>query len=371
MEKSDLSELFSRIPDPRIGENFRYPLNEIIFLTIAANLSGVESWRGIELFGVERLDSLRNYFPFVFGIPSRLTLSRVFSLINPIYFESFLREVAQCIEPFKNNKVIAIDGKTLRGTANCRKTPFHMLNAVAVDSGISFGQVLCPENGNENSAMPYLLDSLDLKGATITADAAHCQHTTAQKIIEKKADFVLAIKRNQKALYDAAEQIFEDSGLTPEDTTRYAESIDKGHGRLEYRRYQVAYLTEPLQKVWKEASSIAMVVSEVTRNGVTTSQVRYFISSMLPDPQRLAHAIRGHWSVENRLHWTLDVVFEEDRSLKRKDHAPRNFAALRKIVMNTIRGFLGNTQGVKHARMKAAWNPTYMTELLDYLASKV
>jgi len=285
MEKSDLSELFSRIEDPRVGENSRFPLNEIIFLTMAANLSGVESWRGVEIFGIERLDSLRLYFPFEFGIPSRLTISRVFSLINPIFFESFLKEVAQAIEPVSNSKVIAIDGKTLRGTSACRKTRFHTLNAVAVDSGISFGQVPCPENGNENSAMPYLLDSLDLKGATITADAAHCNHATAQKIIEKKADFVLAVKRNQKALHEEVERIFEESGLHEGDAISYTETLEKGHGRLERRRYQVAYLSDTLRKTWKEANSVAMVVSDVTRNEVTNSQVRYFISSILPDPK--------------------------------------------------------------------------------------
>jgi len=371
-----LETLTRNIEDPRDRVYVLYPIGEIIFLVIAANLCGIESWRGIELFGERRLSWLRKYLPFRDGVPSRFTIARIFSIIRPAYFEALIGEVGNIVKE-KNREnsdsisnIIAIDGKTLCSASKIKQSPLHLLNAISTEDGIVLSQVKCFDKSNEINAIPYILETLQLTGATVTMDAIACQKSIVKKIRKLGGDFVIPVKENQPALFRAVSTYFEYTGLTPENSQYFYETVEKSRGRVEKRSYQIAYRPqEPIFKLWTGVHSIAMAISEVFRNGVPTSEVRYFISSLEPNPGKIARAIRSHWSVENRLHWVLDVVFNEDRDIKRKNHAPRNYAAIRKIAINLIRGYLGRTTGVKEARMLAALDPEQMEKILNHTFS--
>lgn len=374
-----LKSLAINFEDPRDVTYVLYPIAEIIFLVIAANLCGIESWRGIELFGERRLNWLRKFLPFRDGVPSRFTIARIFSIVRPAYFEALIGEVGKMVKAKNDEKnkkddnisnIIAIDGKALCSASKIKQSPLHLLNAISTEDGIALSQVKCFDKSNEITAIPYILETLQLTGATVTMDAIACQKSIIKKIRKLGGDFVIPVKENQPALFRAVSTYFEYTGLTPENSLYFYETVEKSRGRVEKRSYQIAYRPqEPVFKLWTGVHSIAMAISEVFRNGVSTSEVRYFISSLEPNPEKIARAIRSHWSVENRLHWVLDVIFNEDRDIKRKNHAPRNYAAIRKIAINLIRGYLGSTTGVKEARMLAALEPEHMEKILNHAFS--
>ena len=272
--------------------------------------------------------------------------------------------------PKADNEIIAIDGKTLRGSGDkaSNKDPLHILNAWAVRNGISVGQMEVGSKTNEITVVPKLLEMLDVKGATITSDALNCQKEIAKKICESGADYVLAVKGNQDQLYQAIATRVED-GLAETEGT-FLQTIEKGHGRVETRTYHSIEAGEwlPTKDSWTNLKSIGVAISDVYKAGKNTAEVRLFICSFAPDAKRLAEAVRGHWAVENKLHWVLDVTFGEDASKKRKDNAPRNFSLIRKFALNLLKrdGTKGRTGPMK--RIKAAINPSYLAEILLPLA---
>lgn len=360
-----LKVLLCRFEDPRQHLKTLHPIIEIVFLTMVANICGVESWQGIEDFGRLRIDWLRSYLPFSSGIPSRHTIARVFSLIKPAFFESLLAQIARHLSPEVERDLIAIDGKSLNGTNKVSKNKLHLVNAMSIESGLTLSQIACSEKSNEITAIPELISTLQLDGATVTIDAAGCQKLIAKTLRGKGADYILAVKQNQKYLYQTLAAYFEETGLTYDRPELFYETIEKSHGRIDRRICQVGYAPRgPIVSSWQGIHSFAMVINERTKGALTTSQVRYFISSLPPDPNRFSSAIRNHWQIENNLHWTLDVIFREDADLKRKDHAPRNFAAMRKVSLNLLKKFLGKSTGIKRARMHAALSPAYMAEIL-------
>jgi predicted transposase YbfD/YdcC len=334
-----LSEVFSGIEDPRIDRNKKYPLNEIIFLVLVGAIAGVESWRGLELVGNEKLAFLRKYLPYVHGICSHQTISRVFSLLSPKIFETVVRKIFSKIFPGCENDIIALDGKTLKGSANkARGIPaLHLLNAWSVRNGISLAQLEVDSKTNEISAVPEIIDMLDVKGATVTVDALNCQKEIAEKLITAGADYVLALKGNHQQLHETVISKFEEE-LPAEGKGTFFQVTEKGHGRVETRTYYSAEAGDwiPSRTDWKGLKSIGIAMSDVHRQGTDSSQIRFFLCSFAPDAERLAEAVRGHWGVENGLHWVLDVVFKEDGSQKRTDHAPKNFSLIRKMVTRQI-----------------------------------
>lgn len=368
--KEDLSEIFSDVKDPRVDRRKIYPIGEIIFLALTGAIAGVESWRGLELFGNDRLDFLRLYFPYNDGICSHQTISRVFSLISAKNFEYYFIRLMAKLFPKAENEIIAIDGKTLRGSGDktSDKDPLHILNAWAVKSGVSLGQLEVGSKTNEITVVPELIDMLDVKGATITSDALNCQKEIAKKIYEAGADYVLAVKGNQDQLYQAIATRIED-GL-PETEQNFLQIVEKGHGRIETRTYYSIEAGEwlPKKDAWTNLKSVGVAISDVYKAGRNTAETRLFISSFAPDVGRLADAVRGHWGIENKLHWILDVTFSEDASKKRKDNAPRNFSLIRKFALNLLKrdDTKGRTGPMK--RIKAAINPGYLAEILLPLA---
>ena len=367
-ELDTLNAVFDRLIDPRIERHKKYPLKEIMLLALIAALSGVDSWRGIELFGKVRLGLLRKYMPFQHEIPSFQTISRVFSLIKPRYFEAAFLACMEKISKRYANEIIAMDGKTIRRSYDKSKaiSAIQLVNAWSVDQGLVLAQRAVPANGNEIETVRELLEILDVRGATITIDAMHCQKGTLEKVLRNGADYMVSLKRNQQSLHDQVEQYFSQEPL-PYDEPHFYETYDKGHGRIEHRRYFCHEVGGWLEKS-KEflgISSVGMVLSEVTKDGMTRSETRFYVMSFSADAKRFAACCRGHWSIENGLHWVLDVVFEEDKSLKRKDHAPRNFSLLRKFAMNILKRDKTTKHGPKHKRLLMMADPSYLELALE------
>lgn len=360
--------LFSEIEDPRIDRHKMHSLEEIIFLSLVATICGYDSWRGMVLFGKIKIDLLRQYLPYPNGIPSFQTISRVFSLIKPTKFEQAFITFVKGIFDKKDDEIIAIDGKTLRGSFDKEKgqKSLHLLHVWAVKNGICLAQLPVDEKTNEITVVPQILDCLDIAGSTVTSDALNCQKDIADKIIQGKADYVLAVKGNQKTLSEAIEKHFEEN-LPQDSSHNFYETTEKSHGRVEHRRYytlEVANSWLPQKGEWKGLSSVGLVISNVLRNSVFQSEARFYICSFASDVQRFATCCRAHWSVENSLHWVLDVTFDEDASRKRKDHSPRNFALVRKIALNLIKKDPDKKTGIKLKRMRAAIDPGYLSQLL-------
>lgn len=362
-EVESLSVVFSLVEDPRIERTKLYPLPEVLFLALAAVVSGIEGWRHIEEFGKDRIELLRRYFPYQEGIPCFQTIARIFSIIPSSNFELLFMKFMSWATRSSDQELIAIDGKTLRRSfdKSSGKESLHILNAWAVNRGICLGQIEVGEKTNEITAVPEILDMLDITGAIITVDALNAQKEIAAKIIEKKADYVMPIKGNQSCLKKDIEDFFNLELLALQPSFQHEKSIEKGHGRIETRDVYCVKNVSLLhnQHHWPKLNSISKIVSRVVRNGIETQTTRYFISSLPADAQKIGRFVRGHWGVENNLHWVLDVCFDEDHSRKRKDHAPRNFSLLRKIAINLIKEDKKSGWSIKYRRYKAATNDLY------------
>lgn len=338
--KESLHVVFDELEDPRIDRTKKYPLHEVLFLSLCAVLSDMDGWRSIEMYGQIKIDLLRKYFPYQNGIPSFKTIARVFSLIPPASFEAlfmaFMRWLTQ-----SDQEIIAIDGKTVRRSYDKGKgsLPIHILNVWAVNRGLCLGQAQVAAETNEITVVPQILDHIDVRGATVTVDAMNAQKTIAEKIVKKGGEYVMAIKDNHINLKFALERFFNRNNLTEQPTYSVHETIEKGHGRIETRRYTCVKNTTriPDQESWIGLQTLCKVESETIRDGALHKSIRYYISSLAPDAKTIGEKIRSHWGIENSLHWVLDVTFGEDQSRKRKDHAPRNFSLLRKIALNIVK----------------------------------
>lgn len=363
-----LKDCFAELPDPRVVERTSHSLVDILFLTLCAVICGMDDWESIEVWGEVRLDWLRQFVPLENGIPSHDTIARVFSALDSKQFQaSFLRWMSSLC-PSLEGQIVAIDGKTARGSHDRRlgKQAIHMVSAFACGHGITLGQWKTEEKSNEITAIPELIDVLDLKGATVTLDAMGCQKDIAQAIVGKGANYVLGLKGNQGTLSQRVKDVFEQTQWRHyEDFPNWgARSQDKGHGRIDTRRC-VALPCEDWEGIeaWTGLKSVVMIESiRQTENGVS-SEKRYYISSLEPDSKKLAHAIRSHWEIENRLHWCLDVTFGEDANRTRKDHAPENLNIMRKITMNILR-LSPVKRSIVKKRLRAALNNDYLAEIM-------
>jgi predicted transposase YbfD/YdcC len=362
---------FSRLKDPRIKRKKLYPLLEILFVVLCGTICGAESWRDFVLFGKEKIDFLRQYFPFANGIPSKDTFARLFAVLDPETFKScFIEWVKSFQETLKD--IIAIDGKTLCNSIDALNDvpAIHMVSAFATGARLVLAQQKVNDKSNEITAIPLLLDLLSLKGNTITIDAMGCQKSIAEKIHEKEADYVLALKGNQGSLNEDVQLFLETeaakkSGSAIED--KY-EEVDKGHGRIETRKClvtsQIDWLEQKSQ--WPGLKTIAMIEETRQIGDEISFERRFFISTLSADAKQIALAVRAHWLIENALHWTLDVVFNEDNSRVRKKNAGQNMALIRHIVFN----MLGNAKksfkdvGLKALRKKAAWGNSTLDLIL-------
>jgi predicted transposase YbfD/YdcC len=352
---------FGDLEDPRINRTRIHNLLDIVFIALCAVVSGANDCVAMEEFGKNKRAWLEKYLPLPHGTPSHDTFSRVFAALDGRKFvECFLKWV-EGLEESTKGKVVAIDGKTARATLDRAKgkNPLHVVSAWVTENCLFLGQEVVEEKSNEITAIPKLLEVLELTGAIVTIDAMGCQKEIAAKIREKKADYVLAVKGNQENLeIDIIEAFAEVEEGRPPETLRTHTEHDKGHGRVETRRTQTMAVPATLrnQEDWKDLTSIARCTRTYTEKGVEKSEVRYFISSLPPLAKQIAKAIRKHWGVENGLHWVLDMYFAEDRNRARTGNEAANLALLRRWVISLLRRDTAVSGGIEKKRLQAGWN---------------
>ena len=367
-----LVECFSLLEDPRVERHKRHKLLDIIILTICAVISGAEGWEAIERFGEAKIDWLRKWIDLENGIPSHDCIARVIARLEPTKVTECFVTWTQSVTQITEGEVIAIDGKTARGSFTDNSTKkklgaIHMVSAWANQAGVSLGQVKTEQKSNEITAIPVLLEMLEIKGCIITIDSMGCQTDIAEKIVDKQGDYAIAVKGNQPNLYAAIIDYFDVAETkNPLCLMQQNETVDSGHGRVEIRR---AYLstcldTLPNPERWKGLKSIGMVESErfVKSQGTTTIERRYYIST-LTDVDKFSHATRAHWGIENSLHWVLDVTFREDESRIRTGYAPENFNIIRQLSIGLLKKEPSNIS-IKAKRFKAGLTDSFRESIL-------
>jgi predicted transposase YbfD/YdcC len=368
-QQPDLSiaKHFTKLKDPRRTHRRLHLLQDIIVIALCAVIAGAQDWQEIALFGRNRRDWLGRFLSLPNGIPSHDTFERVFNRIEPGAFQACFRQWVQAIQEALDIKHVAIDGKTLRGSGTATLGPLHLVSAWATAQRLSLAQVAVNAKSNEITAIPVLLDLLDIKGAWVTIDAMGCQKAIARKIKEGGGDYILTVKENQEHLTTDVElaliQAFE-TAFAGLEHDRY-ETRECGHGREEYRCYTVIHSTAGLRHAdeWEGLTSIGMCYSERTVNGVTSSESRYFIGSRKASAKVYGKALRGHWGIENALHWQLDVTFDEDDNRVSRRNAAENLALLRRLTLSLLQAHPAKLSIAKK-RYAAALDPAFLEEIL-------
>jgi predicted transposase YbfD/YdcC len=361
-------ESFEALEDHRQRGKVLYPLDEILLLVLLGVLAGCESWVEIAKFGEKKLDLLRRFRPYLDGTLSHDQLGDIFAALDAAQFQScFIAWVGKLTGLCAD--LIAIDGKTLRRSyqEGGAKAPIHMISAWSAGQSLVLGQARIADKSNEITAIPQLLDLLTIKGSTITIDAMGCQREIAAKIIEKEADYVLALKGNQGTLREDVELFFiEQKARKYRDcSVDRHETIEKSHGRIETRIVtavgDLGWLQERHQ--WPGLAGIVMVESRREIGARTEREFRFYVTSLGPDAERLGEAIRGHWSIENGLHWVMDMVFRDDECRIRKHNAPANFATVKHMASNLLRLDPGK-ESLRLKRKMAAWDDEFLAGLV-------
>jgi predicted transposase YbfD/YdcC len=366
---TSIIEHFSALPAPRILLKTRHRLVDIVTMALCAVIAGADDWVEIAAYAKAKEAWFKELLRFEGGIPSHDTFGRVFALLNP---DAFAKCYIDWVRALVNipDEVVAVDGKTLRRSHDRSngKSAIHMVNAWAVHHGLVLGQVKTEAKSNEITAIPELLNLLDLKGSVVTIDAMGCHKEIAKQIVEQEADYVLSLKGNQGNLHKEVELLFEDAkkdgfkNLTCDSLT----AVDGDHGRIETCRYttvaDVDWFEE--KEKWTKLTTFGMVESERENDAHITTETRYFISSLPNDAKRFAEAARGHWAVENNLHWCLDIAFREDDSRARSGHAQESLATIRRLALNLIKQDSQRKIGVKASRKRAGWDMDYSKRLL-------
>ena len=373
---NSIQEHFADLPDPRRAQGKRHRLSDMIVIAVCAVICCADSWADVADFGRAKLKWFETFLELPHGIPCTDTFERVFARLDPDAFEQCFMSWSCALAGSSGGKLVAIDGKKLRRSfahAWDHSTATHLVSAFVHENATVLGQLSVDCKENEIVAIPKLLELLDLTGATVTIDAMGCQTEIARKIVQNGGDYLLAVKENQPALHEAIKRHLDEMILEKFAGVRhdFVQTVDGDHGRIETRRVWVTdqledWLDESQRSRWTGLRSVAVVeaVREVPLKPTSTER-RYFISS-LPgqDASGMADAIRGHWSVENKLHWVLDVSFAEDQSRQRKDHSAENFSRLRRIALNLLRQETTKKRGIKGKRLNAAWDHDYLLKLL-------
>lgn len=368
--QATITEYFTELEDPR-RYNRRHKLLDILVIAICAAIGGADGWEDIELFGETKEEWLREFLELPHGIPSRHTFSRVFAVLDAEQFQSCFVQWMQAVDSVTEGQIIAADGKALRRShdRSLGKKALYMVSAWASDNGLVLGQRKVDDKSNEITAIPELLDMLEIEGCIVTLDALHCQTRTVETIIEKQADYVLPVKENQPRLLETLQGLFDDPEEMRWVECDHQRTVDKGHGRIEIRECWTTSDPEYLRYIatlaeWQGLRSIAMVQAERRLGDETTVTRRYFISSLESDAKLLLHAVRTHWGIENKVHWVLDIAFREDDCRIRKGNGAENFAVLRHIALNLLRREKTAKRSLKGKRKKAAWDNDYLLKVL-------
>lgn len=370
--KTTIEQHFSAIEDKRVERTKRHLLIDIITITLCAVIAGAETWDDLELYGKCQYKWFKKFLKLPNGIPSHDTFNRVFAQLEPEQLQSCFLNWVKSISSLMPGKIVAIDGKTLRHSyaKSNDKSAIVMVSAWAQQNGLVLGQRKVDNKSNEITAIPQLLKVLYLKGAIVTIDAMGCQKEIVSQIVEKEADYVIALKKNQVGLYQRVDELFKEALLSQGVGYEYSEYIpeESGHGRTEIRRYQVLNNIQDLvdsRCEWKHLNSVACVqYYRTVKNGKTKLETRYFITSLSHEAQELSQSIRGHGSIENQLHWVLDVEFNEDSSRIRKDNTPENLAIIRHIALNLLKQDKTEKGSIRSKRNRAGWDNNYLLEIL-------
>ena len=376
MAANSIQAHFADLPDPRRAQGKRHRLSDMIVIAVCAVICCADSWADVADFGNAKLKWFGTFLDLPHGIPCQDTFERVFARIDPDAFERCFMNWSEALAGSSRGKLVAIDGKKIRRSfahAWDHSTATHLVSAFVHENATVLGQLSVDCKENEIVAIPRLLELLDLTGATVTIDAMGCQTEIAGNIVQNGGDYLLAVKENQPALHQTLQRNLDEMRLEQFAGVRhdFRQTVDGDHGRIETRRVWVTdqlddWLDQSQRSRWPGLRSVAVV--EATReipSKPASVERRYFISS-LPgtDASRMAEAIRGHWSVENKLHWVLDVSFAEDQARQRKDHSAENFSRLRRIALNLLRRETTKKRGIKGKRLNAAWDHDYLLKLL-------
>jgi len=371
--RTDIIEHFSELEDPRQRTNQEHLFIDILAIAICAAICGANDWVAVEHFGIAKRSWFESFLELPNGIPAHDTFWRVFRLLDPEQFqECFLRWIAS-IQQLTAGEVIAVDGKQLRRShdAPAGKAAIHMVSAWATTNRLVLGQRKVDEKSNEITAIPELLQALDIRGCIVTIDAMGCQTKIADTIVDQGADYLLALKENHAQLYEDVALLFDD--LAQSDFTAYPyatdTTVDDNRGRIEIR--QVWTIDDPdliaalrTTEKWPQLTTLVKVHSERYLGDKHSVDTRYFIASLQTTASELLNITRTHWAIENCLHWVLDIAFREDECRLRKDHGAQNFAILRHIALNLLKQDNALKVGIKNKRLRAGWDQDYLLSVL-------
>ena len=361
---------FSDLEDPR-GDNKRHRLLDIVIIAICAAICGADSWEDVELFGEAKHGWFKEFLELPHGIPSHDTFRRVFGLLDAEQFQATFVEWIRAVEELTEGQIVAVDGKTLRRSHDKGKGKgaIHMVSAWASENGLVLGQRKVDDKSNEITAIPQLLDRLEVAGCIVTIDAIGCQTKIVEKILEKRADYVLPVKENQGKLHETLQLLFDDPAEMRWVQCDYHKTVDKDHGRIEIRECWTTSDQKYLEYIatladWPGLQSVAMVKAERRVGEESTVERRFFISSLPAGAKLLLRAVRGHWGIENKLHWVLDIAFREDECRVRTGNGAQNFAVLRHIALNLLKREKTLKASIHSKRLKAGWDHDYLVRVL-------
>ena len=374
-----LFEHFQNLQDPRVNRTKRHDLLDVMIISVCTLLCGGETYNDMEDFGEAKEDWFKTFLKLPNGIPSHDTFNRVFAALDPNKFLDCFLEWTQAMREVVDKEIVALDGKALRSALNKDDQLKYVVSAWAESNNMVLGQIKVADKSNEITAIPKLLRVLELSGCIVTIDAMGCQKKIAKEVIEADADYVFSLKGNQETVHrevqsfmDAciddskANQLPRNEKLKLDQHFRHCETVDGDHGRIEIRRYyqsdDLAWF-EDLDK-WEGLRSVGVVESVREIGDEVTTERRYFLSSLPLDVETMARAIRGHWGIENKLHWVLDVCFREDYSRVRSGHAAENLASLRRLALNLLKKEKTKKRGIKGKQLNASWNHAYLLKLL-------
>jgi predicted transposase YbfD/YdcC len=364
---------FGELKDPRAAHSIEHKLIDILIITICATICGANDWEAIAEYGQTKQDWLKTWLELPNGIPSPDTFSRVFARIKPSELQKCFIGWMEAVAEITEGELLNIDGKTLRGAKESgnAKSLIHMVSVWSASQHLVLGQAKVSEKSNEIKAIPQLLEMLVIRGCLVSIDAMGCQTEIAKTVVEQGADYVLALKGNQGNLHADVAQLF--TAARKQDFRniehQFHSTVEKGHGRIETRRYWTMGNTEYLigAQKWSGLKSIGMVESQREIDGKISIEHRYYILSIESNVQRFATAVRSHWSIENQLHWILDVGFAEDSAQSCSGYTAENLAVIRHVGINLLSRDKKTKVGVKTKRLKAGWDDNYLKTLLSSL----
>jgi predicted transposase YbfD/YdcC len=362
-----LLTILEEVPDPRVTAIVDHDLPDLLTIALCTILCGGDSFYDMEEFGEVRLDWLKTFLRLRNGAPTHDTYNRVFQALDPESFGDVLARWTQSVRRVLGGEVVALDGKAVRRALNRGEDARVIVSAWATESGLLLGQRKVKNKSNEITAVPELLRALELAGCIVTADALHCQKDIAKEIIEADADYVLALKGNQGTAFTEVKAFLNEAIQRRESHLVFTQTTDKGHGRVEVRRY---WQTEKIgwfadRAAWVGLRSVGVVEARRTVNCQDSVERRYYLSSLPANAEKFGRAVRGHWGVENGLHWVLDVVFGEDQSRARSGYAVENLAATRRLAINLLRRDNTCKRSIKGKLLRAAIDPDYLKHILS------